>query len=329
VHTDAGADKLNKQLSAKAFTTGSDIFFKRGAYEPGSSGGRELIAHELSHVVQQDTGQVSGGGSGMTVRPAGDSFEQVAEGQRQQAGRQRAVVNPILAFADPTMALRRRYGNEPPTRQVARRGPERLAETKVQPAAHQDAVRSGRLKYRFVLRSRNQAVVQRQLATRVGQIPAAPVFCHPAVWIWAGLEAQGGVHPVNHQNTLQSIVLARPSAQERMLDVPRQKDWRFLWLRQKRTDLTQNMPPDGTVLLWDQGATHSAVAVNGRIAGYNNRAIVPTPLPNPAGVDGNLNGFSRITPDNLNPDWHVCRTISEATIVRIARRLIQRGPFVW
>jgi hypothetical protein len=79
VHTDAGADKLNKQLSAKAFTTGSDIFFKRGAYEPGSSSGRELIAHELSHVVQQSTGRVTGVGSGMTVRPAGDALEREAD----------------------------------------------------------------------------------------------------------------------------------------------------------------------------------------------------------------------------------------------------------
>jgi hypothetical protein len=91
VHTDAGADKLNKQLSAKAFTTGSDIFFKRGAYEPDSSGGQELIAHELSHVVQQGTGQVSGGGSGMTVRPAGDRFERQADVEGGQRPIQRTV----------------------------------------------------------------------------------------------------------------------------------------------------------------------------------------------------------------------------------------------
>ncbi|MBP0042281.1 MAG: DUF4157 domain-containing protein, partial [Roseofilum sp. SBFL] len=37
----------------KAFTTGQDVFFKRGAYNPGSQGGQELIAHELTHVMQQ------------------------------------------------------------------------------------------------------------------------------------------------------------------------------------------------------------------------------------------------------------------------------------
>lgn len=78
VHTDAEADALNRQLGAKAFTTGRDVFFRRGAYEPSFSSGRELIAHELTHVVQQSSGRVCGGG-GMTVRPAGDAFEQEAD----------------------------------------------------------------------------------------------------------------------------------------------------------------------------------------------------------------------------------------------------------
>jgi hypothetical protein len=54
VHTDARADNLNQSLSARAFATGKDIFFKQGQYDPGSSGGRELLAHELTHVVQQN-----------------------------------------------------------------------------------------------------------------------------------------------------------------------------------------------------------------------------------------------------------------------------------
>ena len=58
VHTDAGADGLNRSLSAKAFTTGSDIYFRQGEYNPGSSGGRELLAHELTHVVQQNPDKV-------------------------------------------------------------------------------------------------------------------------------------------------------------------------------------------------------------------------------------------------------------------------------
>ncbi len=93
VHTSPEADDLNQQLSAKAFTTGQDVFFRQGAYDPGSGSGRELIAHELTHVVQQSTGQVSGGGS-MTVRPAGDVYEQEADAIAKQATNMSSETDP-------------------------------------------------------------------------------------------------------------------------------------------------------------------------------------------------------------------------------------------
>jgi hypothetical protein len=53
IHTGAKADRLSRSLNAQAFTTGSDIFFTKGAFNPGTSSGTELLAHELTHVVQQ------------------------------------------------------------------------------------------------------------------------------------------------------------------------------------------------------------------------------------------------------------------------------------
>lgn len=85
VHTSNEADTLNQELGAKAFTTGQDIFFKEGAYSPGSGSGQELIAHELTHVVQQSTGSVGSSGSGMVVNPPGDIYEQEADAVAQQA----------------------------------------------------------------------------------------------------------------------------------------------------------------------------------------------------------------------------------------------------
>jgi len=78
VHTDGEAHQLSKQLNAKAFTTGQDIFFRGGAYSPQSGSGQELLAHELTHVVQQSVGAV-GGGSTMRVNAPGDQFEQEAD----------------------------------------------------------------------------------------------------------------------------------------------------------------------------------------------------------------------------------------------------------
>ena len=58
VHTDGQSDQLNQSIQARAFTTGQDIFFREGQYDPGSRGGQELLAHELTHVVQQNGGAV-------------------------------------------------------------------------------------------------------------------------------------------------------------------------------------------------------------------------------------------------------------------------------
>jgi len=53
VHTDTQAGGLNRSLGAEAFTLGSDVFFSEGAYDPHSTDGQHLLAHELTHVVQQ------------------------------------------------------------------------------------------------------------------------------------------------------------------------------------------------------------------------------------------------------------------------------------
>lgn len=53
VHTDARADSINRSLGARAATVGNDIFFSEGAYNPNTGAGQQLLAHELTHVVQQ------------------------------------------------------------------------------------------------------------------------------------------------------------------------------------------------------------------------------------------------------------------------------------
>lgn len=53
IHTDSIADNLSQSIQARAFTTGKNIFFKQGEYNPSSKQGQELLAHELTHVIQQ------------------------------------------------------------------------------------------------------------------------------------------------------------------------------------------------------------------------------------------------------------------------------------
>jgi hypothetical protein len=76
VHTDDQANALASSVSARAFTTGADVYFAKGEYSPGSSDGQELLAHELTHVVQQRGAPSSGP---LTVSQPGDALEQEAE----------------------------------------------------------------------------------------------------------------------------------------------------------------------------------------------------------------------------------------------------------
>ena len=79
VHTDTSAAKAAAGVSAKAYTIGSDLVFGEGHYAPETHEGRQLLAHELAHVVQQ-----SRGGAAPALDP-GSSLEQAASTAAAQA----------------------------------------------------------------------------------------------------------------------------------------------------------------------------------------------------------------------------------------------------
>lgn len=54
LHNDSYAARKSNELNAEAFTIGRDVFFNQGRYSPSSTQGKQLLAHELTHVVQQD-----------------------------------------------------------------------------------------------------------------------------------------------------------------------------------------------------------------------------------------------------------------------------------
>ena len=57
IHTDSEATQMTQQLRAKAFTIGNDIYFNEGQYNPATNEGKRLLAHELTHVIQQGKGK--------------------------------------------------------------------------------------------------------------------------------------------------------------------------------------------------------------------------------------------------------------------------------
>ncbi len=93
IHTDARASDSARNVNARAYTVGRDIVFGRGEYDPQSSAGRHLLAHELADVVQQ-----SGAGSaGEGVTRIGDAND-AAESHAEQAAN-------VVASAHRTAAL--------------------------------------------------------------------------------------------------------------------------------------------------------------------------------------------------------------------------------
>lgn len=86
VHTDDFAHRSAISVNAHAYTVGSHIAFQDGAFDPSSTAGRTVLAHELTHVLQQRSGQVEGtsSGAGIRVSDPSDRFEREAVATAQR-----------------------------------------------------------------------------------------------------------------------------------------------------------------------------------------------------------------------------------------------------
>ena len=82
VHHDNQASEMSKALNAQAFTSGKDIYFGAGRYNPGTTSGDKLLAHELTHVVQQRSSSVAQGFSRSLSRSSTEKNDVI---YRQQA----------------------------------------------------------------------------------------------------------------------------------------------------------------------------------------------------------------------------------------------------
>jgi len=87
IHTDEAAAKAAEALNARAFAQGYHLYFGAGAFTPGTAEGDELLAHELTHVLQYDQGRLDASSGGMEVSSPTDQAEQEAE----RAGRRAAT----------------------------------------------------------------------------------------------------------------------------------------------------------------------------------------------------------------------------------------------
>ena len=96
IHTGSKADEAARSINAEAFTVGSDVAFRSGAYDPDSSSGKKLIAHELTHVVQQSGESVTG--SDDTPRAAKERHGELPRDEEPQTAHE---------ISDPAMTVQR------------------------------------------------------------------------------------------------------------------------------------------------------------------------------------------------------------------------------
>ncbi len=86
VHTDAAAAKSAAAVSARAYTVANEVVFGADAPALDSAAGKRVLAHELTHVVQQRHGPVAGtpAGNGVFISDPSDTFEQAAEANAER-----------------------------------------------------------------------------------------------------------------------------------------------------------------------------------------------------------------------------------------------------
>ncbi|HEX8071612.1 MAG TPA: DUF4157 domain-containing protein [Pyrinomonadaceae bacterium] len=109
VHADAEAAALNRALSAQAFTYRADIYFDEGQYDPHGRAGRQLLAHELTHVLQQGAAPAAvrrkGDERAAKTQPPAKTFQPVVLGQLDSGDGQPLEIKRLTADGDGVLAL--------------------------------------------------------------------------------------------------------------------------------------------------------------------------------------------------------------------------------
>lgn len=99
VHTDAKAAQAARVVGAFAFTSGQDIFFAPGLYQPTSTQGRHLLAHELAHTIQQGSGQMIQ--ARFRISQPGDSLECEADAAASRVVAGHSIPIGLISVATP------------------------------------------------------------------------------------------------------------------------------------------------------------------------------------------------------------------------------------
>lgn len=133
VHTDGAAHESARSVNAQAYTVGSNIVFQRDEYDPSSDSGKHVLAHELTHVVQQRNGPVDGtdAGGGVKVSDPSDRFEREASSNADHIMSTPAAAPAVQRLAEPVVQRE----EAPPAEEGEE---EKMAQTYVEPSVQRE-----------------------------------------------------------------------------------------------------------------------------------------------------------------------------------------------
>ena len=114
VHDDARASESARAVQAHAYTVGNDIVFQSGQYQPETATGQRMLAHELTHVVQQRSGPVDGtpATGGIKVSDPSDRFERAADASAESVMAAGPIDEAALGSNSGAAALQRQGAEE-------------------------------------------------------------------------------------------------------------------------------------------------------------------------------------------------------------------------
>lgn len=131
IHTGAKATDAARSVQAHAYTAGTDVVFQDGQYNPATPAGQKMLAHELTHVIQQKAGPVDGtpAAGGLSISDPSDRFERAAEAS---AERVMAGAPPMSGGVGPAPGIQRQDEQEELQAFSVQRQGEEEAEEEVQ-----------------------------------------------------------------------------------------------------------------------------------------------------------------------------------------------------
>jgi len=106
IHTDSTAIQMNKELGAHAFTHGNDIYFNKDKYKPATKEGKHLLAHELTHTIQQEKSTIKKKGKKKCNKSILPNLRQKSFFRVQLVKHKLAGLNPATGYREQQRMMR-------------------------------------------------------------------------------------------------------------------------------------------------------------------------------------------------------------------------------